>query len=99
MTGGLFLLSCTSGDKKVKLWNRDGTLYKTFSGHDDRVKTLAFSPDGKRLASASLDGTVNVWNVDLDLDIEGLRNYSCIWIGDYLKNNSKLNDRDKKLCD
>jgi WD40 repeat protein/basic membrane lipoprotein Med (substrate-binding protein (PBP1-ABC) superfamily)/DNA-binding SARP family transcriptional activator len=31
-------------------------------GHTRRVSNLAFSPDGTRLATASQDGTVQVWN-------------------------------------
>jgi WD40 repeat protein len=32
------------------------------TGHRDWVKSLAYSPNGKRLASASGDGTVRVWD-------------------------------------
>ena len=34
----------------------------TLQGHTQAVTSVAFSPDGKRLASASLDSTLKVWN-------------------------------------
>src|SRR5205085_12583926 len=34
----------------------------TFSGHSDGVNAVAWSPDSKRIASASSDGTVQVWD-------------------------------------
>src|SRR5437867_1982910 len=34
----------------------------TYTGHSDYVSSVAWSPDGKRIASASGDGTVQVWN-------------------------------------
>jgi serine/threonine protein kinase len=33
----------------------------TYQGHNDRINTVAWSPDGKHIASASADRTVQVW--------------------------------------
>jgi len=45
-------IASVSVDKTVKLWRRDGTLLRTFYGHSDTVYGVAFSPDGRTLASA-----------------------------------------------
>src|SRR2546429_202191 len=34
----------------------------TYSGHSNYISSVAWSPDGKRIASASGDGTVQIWN-------------------------------------
>jgi hypothetical protein len=62
-------------------------------GHDSQVNSVSFSPDGKTLASGSLDKTIKLWNLDLDnLLVRG-----CDWVRDYLKNNPNVSDR--TLCD
>ena len=42
------------------------------TGHTHRVESVAFSPDGKLLASASLDKTIRVWDVNKGTEIRKL---------------------------
>ena len=73
------------GDGSVKLWdlssafqeahNGDGpalsagSLLQTLIGHTDAVDSLAFSPDGQRLASTAEDHTVKIWDVATGADL------------------------------
>jgi WD40 repeat protein len=41
-----------------------GSILFTYRGHTDRVTTVDWSPDGKHIASGSLDKTVQVWDAE-----------------------------------
>jgi WD40 repeat protein/serine/threonine protein kinase len=47
----------------VALWRLDDQSRRVLEGHETEVWQLAFDSTGRRLASASLDGTVRIWNV------------------------------------
>lgn len=42
----------------------ENTLLVTLSGHSAPLATVEFSPDGKRILTASSDGTARIWNSD-----------------------------------
>jgi WD40 repeat protein len=50
-------------DDSVSLWSVETSkLIGTLSGHTGYINALAFSSDGKSLASASYDKTVKIWS-------------------------------------
>jgi RNA polymerase sigma factor (TIGR02999 family) len=60
---GKFLASCTDKEKDVKVWDAaTGAELFSLSGHTEAVRNLAFSADGKRLATGSGDRTAKIWD-------------------------------------
>jgi WD40 repeat protein len=49
--------------------------YPDFKGHSDWITAVAFSPDGKYLASGSRDNTVKLWSVELQKEVSTLRGH------------------------
>jgi serine/threonine protein kinase len=54
-----------SSDRYVMLWGLESkTPLSILTAHTQAVKTLAFSPDGKLLATAGDDGLIQIWDID-----------------------------------
>jgi len=51
-------------DFSLKLWDvKSGEEIRSFSGHQDTVSTISFSPDGKKILSGGNDYSIRIWNV------------------------------------
>lgn len=51
-------------DGSIRLWDVESErVRREFHGHQDQISSLAFSPDGKILASASADTTLLIWKI------------------------------------
>ncbi|WP_171815453.1 WD40 repeat domain-containing protein [Stanieria cyanosphaera] len=59
---------------RIRFWQVDnGQPMQTLRGHKGGTYTLAFTPDGKLLASAGRDGTIRFW-------LMPPRNYNWLWL-------------------
>jgi len=54
-------------DNSIKIWDAEsGNLLTSMKGHDDNVNALAFSKDGRRVVSSSIDSTIRIWELVKD---------------------------------
>lgn len=71
-------------DGAISLWRLpEGTLVRKFSGQLGRLEGISLSPAGELLASASQNGTVKFW--PLNLDQNALVTLGCQWLDTYFK--------------
>jgi WD40 repeat protein len=57
-------------DSTIRLWAADtGELLQQLRGHEAAIDKVVFMPDGKRLISAGIDGTVRLWDLATGTEI------------------------------
>jgi len=65
---GRYIITC-SLDASLRLWDRESGAQIGSNWQDDgdqaRVFTIALSPNGKKIASGSEDGTVKLWDIEM----------------------------------
>ncbi len=73
-----FFFSMTgSADGVIKIWNAaDGEPLDTLAGNAGFIQALAFTPDGKRLASASSEGVIRLWDTETKAEVLAIRTNS-----------------------
>lgn len=65
-TNKCFDWDSASFDSTVRLWDVErGTCVHKLTRHQEPVYSVAFSPDGKHIASGSFDKCVHIWNVQV----------------------------------
>jgi WD40 repeat protein len=57
------IFATASEDDTVKLWNLQGEELATLTGHDEKVTSVSWSPDGQIIAAGSENKTIKLWNV------------------------------------
>ncbi len=61
----------------IKLWSLESQKeVATLQGHNGWVRSIAFSPNSKYLASGSDDKTVKVWSMEKQKELITLRRHS-----------------------
>lgn len=64
----IFFSHSASFDSTVRLWDVErGVCIHTLTKHQEPVYSVAFSPDGKHLASGSFDKCVHIWNTTVSI--------------------------------
>jgi WD40 repeat protein len=106
---GNTILASASEDGTVKFWRpdvtgesdkvgyvEDGTTpVRTLVSSPSDIRQMAISRDGNQLVAAKGDGTLVVWN--LDVDLADLLEVGCNWLQDYVRSHSQLSAKEKHL--
>jgi WD40 repeat protein len=60
---GKTIASCGGADGTIKLWEVSTGVLSQLTGHKESVESIAFTSDGKFLASSGFDDTLRIWDL------------------------------------
>ena len=61
---------------EIKIWELEKSqLLRTLEGHSDCIYSVAFSPDGRLLATSSYDRLVKIWDFEQGLEIRTIKGH------------------------
>ena len=70
--------SSSLDDYKLSLCDaKTGVVRTTFRGHTSHINAVVFSPDGKRVASASQDDTARIWDTETGKELHRCVGHVC----------------------
>ena len=58
------LVATCALDRVVRIYDRHGVCLQEFKGHTGNVLALAWTADGKKVISTSVDGTIRRWSIE-----------------------------------
>src|SRR5262249_30823251 len=61
--------------RSSSLFAQAPTLRAPLRGHENSIQSVAFSPDGRTLASASADGTIRLWDVGTGKTVQNFKGH------------------------
>ena len=75
----LTLFLSASFDSTVRLWDVErGCCQSTLVKHSEPVYSVAFSPDGRLLATGSFDKTIHIWDIAVSCFIFSFKLYTYV---------------------
>ena len=67
------------------------SLEQTLKGHTDRVRSVAYSPDGFEIASGSVDSAIRIWDAETGGHVRTLEGHTgTVWSASYSPDGSQL---------